>query len=256
MPRVGRLFRSCRPGEVSFVRVTGPSTDQGVPVVDACTSGEPRTVLPTHLHEVSVTETGSPLPAVTASGRPRRSGYAPYAEAAFVHHLLDEAIGKHLGRDEPHAVVFVRANEDWSSGGVARLAFDAHEIGPACEGALHQAGYGCEPAPALVFGYGFALRFRKADRQRLCPALEVHRPIADWNPWSCDLERGHDGVPHHHHAMNYRWFDDTEPPRCGAWAERPAGHGWGSCGLPAGHPPQQIHRDTLWEALMGLNTPS
>ncbi|WP_371749273.1 hypothetical protein [Streptomyces sp. NBC_00280] len=211
---------------------------------------------PTRLHAVSVTETGRPLPAVTASGHPRRTGYAPYAEGDFVHRILDGAIGKHLGYDEPHAVVFVRANEDWTSGGVARLAFDLDEIGPVCEQALHQAGYGCEPAPALVSGYGFALRFRRADQQRLCPAVEVHRPISGWDPWSCDLERDHDGVPHHHQVMDYRWVDDTEPPRCGSWAQRPAGHGWGSCGLPAGHPPQQVHRDTLWEALTGVSRPS
>jgi hypothetical protein len=53
-----------------------------------------------------------------------------YSEAGSVHRLLDAAIAKRLGRDEPDAVVYVRANEEWGRGGIARLALGQGEIGP------------------------------------------------------------------------------------------------------------------------------
>lgn len=52
-------------------------------------------------------------------------------------------------------------------------------------------------------GAGFPLRFRKADHQHLCPALEIPKSVDGWGPWSCDLARAHD-EPHHHLAMNYQ----------------------------------------------------
>ncbi|MFE0378272.1 hypothetical protein ACFW1M_22410 [Streptomyces inhibens] len=128
-------------------------------------------------------------------------------------------------------MAYVRANENWSSGGIARLASEPHKIGPACERALHRPGYDAEPAPEAVSGAGLAPRFRKADQQHLCPALQIPRSVDDWDPWSCDLTRGHDG-PHHHHAVNYLWVDDTDARPCGAWAGQAPGYGYGSCGLP------------------------
>ncbi|MFD8119422.1 hypothetical protein [Streptomyces microflavus] len=109
--------------------------------------------------------------------------------------------------------------------------------------ALERAGYGAEPAPEHVSGYGCALRFRRQDRQRLCPALErPPRDLEGWEPWSCDLDRDHE-EPHHNVLMRYRWTDDTAGNLCGAWVARGPGRGLGSCTLPAGHPPAQRHHD-------------
>lgn len=83
--------------------------------------------------------------------------------------------------------------------------------------ALERAGYGAEPAPEHVSGYGCALRFRRQDRQHLCPVLErPPRDLEGWEPWSCDLDRDHED-PHHNLVMRYRWTDDTAGNLCGAW---------------------------------------
>ncbi|MFJ5680730.1 hypothetical protein [Streptomyces sp. NPDC093097] len=139
---------------------------------------------------------------------------------------------------------------DWASGGVARLAYDYQQIGESCVAALERAGYSAEFAPEHVSGIGFAFRFRHWGRRHLCPALEkAPRDLDGWEPWSCDLERGHTG-PHHNALMGYRWADDpdvTAPGICGAWAHRGIGCGLGACTLPAGHSPTLRHRDTLDE---------
>ncbi|MFB9601459.1 hypothetical protein ACFFTQ_00515 [Streptomyces roseofulvus] len=136
--------------------------------------------------------------------RPPRSGYAPVCEDDFVHRLLDAAICRALAVDDPYAVEFIRAHPDWASGGVARLAYDYEQVGRVCERVLAKAGYGAEPAPQLVSGFGAAVRFRHRDHQHLCPALEKPpRDLEGWEPWSCDLDRGHT-EPHYHRAMEYR----------------------------------------------------
>ncbi|MEU2549924.1 hypothetical protein ABZ618_31635 [Streptomyces roseolus] len=209
----GTLLKALRPGSRAIVRVTVRTDDGGLVVVDAATLNRTRTV---------------PLSAVRPyevryRRRPPRSGYVPYGEDDFVHRLLDDAICKGLGVDDPYAVEFVRAHPDWTSGGVARLAYDYEQIGPVCEQALAKAGYGAESAPRQVSGFGSAVRFRHRDHRHLCPVLEKPpRDLEGWEPWSCDLERGHAG-PHHHLVMDYRWTDDTDPALCGAWAARGQG---------------------------------
>lgn len=241
VPRTGGLLQALRPGSRAVVRVTGHSDDGGLAVVDAAALNRPRSIPLSALR---------PREALYRR-RPPRSGYVPLGEADFVRRLLDAAICRALGDDDPDAVVFVRAHPDWASGGIARLAHDYGQVGGVCVRALARAGYGAEPAPGHVSGFGSALRFRRRDRHHLCPALEKPpRGSESWEPWSCDLERGHT-EPHHNTEMSYHWADDTGPGLCGAWVSRGPGRGLGSCALPAGHPPTQDHRDTVGEYLTG-----
>ncbi|MYT40646.1 hypothetical protein GTY66_32180 [Streptomyces sp. SID8356] len=232
VPQVGELLSALRPGSRAIVRVTERNAD-GVMVVDAATLGRARSIPRSVLRPFSL----------LYRGRPPKSGYVPLSESDFVHRLLDAAFCEALGTDDPGAVVYVRAHPDWASGGVARLAYEDQEIVKVCVTALERAGYGAEPARERVSGFGSALRFRRKDRQPLCPALEKPpRNLDGWEPWSCDLDRDHE-EPHHNLVMRYHWTDDTGPDLCGAWVPRMPGRGMGSCTLPAGHPPAQRHRD-------------
>ncbi|MFC7963263.1 hypothetical protein [Streptomyces cinereoruber] len=196
VPEPGTLLRALRPGSRAIVRVTGSGVD-GLAVVDAATLTRPRTI------PLSVVRPYE----VLYRPRPPRSGYVPIAEADFVHRLLDAALCKALDRDDPHAVDYVRAHPDSASGGLARLGYEYEQAGPACTKALARAGYGAEPAPQHVSGFGSAVRFCRQDRRHLCPAL-VAPPwdLRGWEPWSCDRERGH-AEPHHNIAMGYHWTD-------------------------------------------------
>ncbi|MFB7649414.1 hypothetical protein ACFC0S_15850 [Streptomyces sp. NPDC056084] len=231
----GRLYRSCRAGSSAVVRTTGdgPVPDT-VAVVDAFTGGRPRTLSRSVLHAEDLRSR-------------RRSGYEALPERYFVARLLNAALDKHFGNQDHEALGSVWAHDDWRSGGYARLAMDYKDIGRLCERALRRAGYGAETFPQAVRGYGSALRFRRAAEQPLCPALEIPRSHdGDWEPWSCDVARGHD-APHLNLAMRHRWVEDDEPERCGAYVAAVRGLGLGSCSLPAGHPPEQDHRDLLRE---------
>ncbi len=122
---------------------------------------------------------------------------------------------------------------------------------PGVREVLAKAGYGAEQAPQQVTGYGSAVRFRRLDHQHLCPVLDRRpRNLEDWEPWSCDLERGHAG-PHHHLPMNYYWADEPDSELCGAWVFHGPGRTPGSCILPAGHPPAQRHHDIRDEIAPG-----
>ncbi|MFD6329216.1 hypothetical protein ACFWGI_06505 [Streptomyces niveus] len=234
----GRLYRSCRAGSAAVVRITGEDADM-VTVVDAFTGGRARTLSRSHLY-------------VEDYRRLRRSGYVSLRERDFVARLLDTALSKDIGHEEHRALHSVWAHEDWRSGGFARLVWDYEHVGRPCEQALRRAGYEVEVFPQAVSGVGFALRFRRAAEQRLCPALEIprHRD-SSWEPWSCDVERGH-GSPHHNAGMRYSWVDDDAPELCGAWARGAPGPRLGSCSLPAVHPPEEDHRDDLLEYLLGV----
>ncbi|WP_159042990.1 MULTISPECIES: hypothetical protein [unclassified Streptomyces] len=226
-PGAGTLLRALRPGSRAIVRVTGVGVD-GLVVVDATTLTRPRTV---PLAVVRPYE-------VLYRSRPPRSGYVLVPESDFVHQLMDDALCKALGRDDPYAVVHVRAHPDWAAGGIARLTYDYEEIGPACEKALARAGFGAEPAPWHGSGYGSALCFRRQDRHHLCPMLEKPpRDLEGWEPWSCDRDRGHT-EPYHNTEI-----DDTGPDICGAYVLHGTGRSPGGCVLSAGHPPAQDHRD-------------
>ncbi|MFJ4414574.1 hypothetical protein [Streptomyces sp. NPDC088925] len=99
-------------------------------------------------------------------------------ERDFVAGLLDTVLVKHLGdEDAVYGVVHsVRAHgADWRGGGYAVLAEDYARIGPVCVRALNRAGYGAERFTGVRVGYAFALRFRRAEEQPLCPALEIPR---------------------------------------------------------------------------------
>ncbi|MFD9053119.1 hypothetical protein [Streptomyces zaomyceticus] len=233
----GRLYRSCRAGSAAVVRITGEDADE-VTAVDAFTGGRVRTLSRSSLH--------------TEDYRPsRRSGYVSLRERDFVAELLEATLDKHAGNEEHGALHSVWTHEDWRSGGFARLTWDYEHIGRPCEEALHRAGYGAEPFPRAVSGAGFALRFRRATEQPLCPELEIPRgKDGTWEPWSCDVERDHDS-PHHNVAMRYSWVDDDAPELCGAWASATSGPRLGSCSLPAGHPRKEDHRDLLLEYLLG-----
>ncbi len=232
VPRTGTPLRALRPGSRAIVRVMDLGTG-GLAVVDAAALNRPRTV---------------PLSAVRPyevlyRSRPPRSGYVPVPEHDFVHQLLDAALCRAFGRDDPHAVVYVRAHPDWASGGIARFAYEYEKIGPVCTKALARAGYGAEPAPWHVSGFGSALRFRRQDCRYRCPVLEKPpRNLEGWEPSSCDRERGH-GESHHNLELSYHWADDTQPEPCGAWVFHGPGRSLGGCTLPAGHPPTQRHRD-------------
>lgn len=233
----GRLYRSCRSGSSAVVRITGEGPADTVTVVDAFTGGRPRTLSRATLHAEDYRSR-------------RRSGYEALQERHFVAQLLNAALDKHVGDQDHEALHSVWAHADWRSGGYARLTWDYDTIGGPCERALRRAGYGAEPFPQAVRGHGFALRFRRAAEQPLCPDLEIPRSHEDtWEPWSCDVQRGHDSA-HHNVAMQYRWVDDDEPERCGAYVAAVPGLGLGSCSLSPGHPPEQGHRDLLREYLL------
>ncbi|MFB8442705.1 hypothetical protein ACFC7A_27005 [Streptomyces niveus] len=234
----GRLYRSCRAGSAAVVRITGEDAD-AVTVVDAFTGGRPRTLSRSNLHADDYR-------------RRRRSGYVSLRERDFVAELLDAALNKHVGHEEHGALHSVWAHEDWRSGGYVRLVWDFEHVGQPCEQALRRAGYEAELFPQAVRGAGFALRFRRAAEQLLCPALEIPRnKDGSWEPWSCDVERGHDS-PHHNVVVRYSWMDDDAPEVCGAWVKGVPGARLGSCSLPAGHPPEEGHRDRLLEYLLGI----
>ncbi|MER8118948.1 hypothetical protein [Streptomyces sp. NPDC094031] len=92
-------------------------------------------------------------------------------------------LGKHIGHQDHGALHSVWAHSNRRSGGYARLTGDYEDIGLPCEQALRRAGYGAELFPSAVSGYGFALRFRRAAEQPLCPALEIPRDKdGSWEP--------------------------------------------------------------------------
>lgn len=236
---IGRLYRSCRAGSAAVVRITGENAG-AVMVVDAFTGGRARSLSRSSLH--------------TEDHRlRRRSGYVALRERDFVAKLLEAALDKHIGHEEHGALHSVWAHDDWRSGGYARLAWDYEHTGRCCEQALRRAGYGASQFPSAVSGAGFALRFRRAaEQQQLCPALEIPRDKdSDWEPWSCDVERGHTS-PHHNVVMRHSWVDDDAPELCGAWVAGAIGARLGSCSLPAGHPREDDHRDRLREYLLGI----
>lgn len=234
----GRLYRSCRASSAAVVRVTGEDTD-AVTVVDAFTGGRSRTLSRSNLHAEDYRLR-------------RRSGYVSLRERDFVAKLLNAALDKHIGHEEHGVLHSVWAHEDWRSGGYARLTWDYEHVGRPCEQALRRAGYGAELFPRAVSGAGVALRFRRAAEQPLCPALEIPRDKdGSWEPWSCDVERGHDS-PHHNVGMRYSWVEEDAPELCGAWVKAAPGTRLGSCSLPAGHPLEEDHRDRLLEYLLGI----